>query len=233
MLAPRAQMYASVSSEQQQENSEIYELRTYDVKPGKLDDYIKTCIAGVHLRLVHSEMIGFWTVETGGLNKVFHLWKYDSFEHRKRVNTALLQEKAWQDVVSTLVTFLDKMDVETAYIMPWSQLGKPAEKGGVYELVSYKMKPGGPELWGEALKSFINSQVCPGYAKLIGVFQTEYGLLDRVHVLWWHKDPDRRAAGKRVAQKDPQVEAAVREFTRCLVSRKNMLLIPASFSPLQ
>ncbi|XP_078533725.1 protein NipSnap homolog 3A-like isoform X2 [Lissotriton helveticus] len=181
MLAPRAQMYASVSSEQQQENSEIYELRTYDVKPGKLDDYIKTCIAGVHLRLVHSEMIGFWTVETGGLNKVFHLWKY----------------------------------------------------GGVYELVSYKMKPGGPELWGEALKSFINSQVCPGYAKLIGVFQTEYGLLDRVHVLWWHKDPDRRAAGKRVAQKDPQVEAAVREFTRCLVSRKNMLLIPASFSPLQ
>ncbi|KAJ1218002.1 hypothetical protein NDU88_005588 [Pleurodeles waltl] len=232
MLAPQAQICTSVSSGQQQENREIYELRTYDLVPGKMNDYITETTAGVHLRTVHSEMIGFWTVDIGGPNKVFHLWKYDSFEHRSRVCTALRDDKAWQDVVSTLTTFINKMDVEIAYLIPWCQLRKTEEKG-VYELVSFQMKPGGPELWDEALKSFIHSQVCPGYTNLIGVFQTEYGLLDRVHVLWWHKDPDSCAAGKRLAQEDPEVVAVVREYTRFLVSQKNMLLVPASFSPLQ
>lgn len=40
------------------------------------------------------------------------------------------------------------------------------------------MKPGGPALWGEAFRAAINAHINTGYTKLIGVFHTEYGLLN-------------------------------------------------------
>lgn len=58
---------------------------------------------------------------------------------------------------------------------------------GVYELVIFQMKPGGPALWGDAFKRAINAHVNLGYSKLIGVFHTEYGALNRgmvVHSLY-------------------------------------------------
>lgn len=50
---------------------------------------------------------------------------------------------------------------------------------GVYELVTFLMKPGGPALWGEAFERAVNAHVNQGYAKLIGVFHSEYGILNR------------------------------------------------------
>lgn len=65
---------------------------------------------------------------------------------------------------------------------------------GVYELSSFLMKPGGPALWGEAFQRAVNAHVNQGYSKLIGVFHSEYGTLNRgtdvyffsnLHVYWW------------------------------------------------
>lgn len=50
---------------------------------------------------------------------------------------------------------------------------------GVYELVIFQMKPGGPALWGDAFKRAVNAHVDLGYSKLVGVFHTEYGALNR------------------------------------------------------
>lgn len=49
---------------------------------------------------------------------------------------------------------------------------------GVYEWVTFRMKPGGPALWGEAFQAAINTHISAGYSKLIGIFHTEYGLLN-------------------------------------------------------
>ncbi|KAI2553412.1 nipsnap homolog 3B [Homo sapiens] len=54
-----------------------------------------------------------------------------------------------------------------------------------------------------------------------------------VHVLWWNESADSRAAGRHKSHEDPRVVAAVRESVNYLVSQQNMLLIPASFSPLK
>ncbi|XP_054545610.1 protein NipSnap homolog 3B-like [Talpa occidentalis] len=79
---------------------------------------------------------------------------------------------------------------------------------GVYELVIFQMKPGGPALWGEAFQKAVNAHVSLGYSKLVGVFHTDYGALNRVHVLWWNETADSRAAGRHRAHEDPRVVAA-------------------------
>lgn len=48
------------------------------------------------------------------------------------------------------------------------------------------MKPGGPALWGKSFRAAIEAHNSKGYAKLIGVFHTEYGALNtgRPSLFW-------------------------------------------------
>ncbi|XP_001507352.2 protein NipSnap homolog 3A [Ornithorhynchus anatinus] len=216
-----------------QHDATFYEFRTYVLKPAKMSEFLENTKKNIHLRTAHSELVGYWSLEFGGLNKVFHIWKYDNFAQRTAVRKALASDKEWQEkYISPNMPFIEKQENEITYLVPWCKLEKPP-KEGVYELVTFQMKPGGPALWGEAFKKAINAHVKTGYTKLIGVFHTEYGLLNRVHVLWWNENPDSRAAGRHYAHEDARVVAAVRESVSYLVSQQNMLLIPSSFSPLK
>ncbi|XP_066844586.1 protein NipSnap homolog 3A isoform X2 [Anser cygnoides] len=158
----------------------------------------------------------------------------DNFAHRTAVRKALANDKDWQGkFISPALTCIEKQHNEVAYLVPWCQLGKPSKEGGVYEWVTFQMKPGGPALWGESFQAAINAHINTGYTKLIGVFHTEYGLLNTVHVIWWNESPDHRAAGRHSAHEDARVVAAVRDSVRFLESQHNMLMIPLACSPLK
>ncbi|KAM6169809.1 protein NipSnap homolog 3A-like [Rhynchocyon petersi] len=199
-----------------------------------MNEFLENVNKNFHIRTAHSELIGFWKVEFGGkVNKVFHIWKYDNFAHRTKVRKALAEDKEWQEKFLIPNLFhIDVQEFEIAYLVPWCKIEKPP-KEGIYELVTFQMKPGGPALWGDAFRRAISSHVNLNYSKLIGVFHTEYGLLNRVRVLWWNESLDSRAAGRHQSHEDPRVVAAVRESANYLVSQENMLLIPSPFSPLK
>ncbi|XP_006184863.2 protein NipSnap homolog 3A [Camelus ferus] len=231
-LAP--QMCSSFATGPRQHDGTFYEFHTYCFKPSKIDEFLEILKKNIHLRTAYSELVGFWRVEFGGrTNKVFHIWKYDSFAHRSEVQKALAKDKEWQEqYVIPNLALTDEQEFEITYLVPWCKLEKPP-KEGVYELVTFQMKPGGPALWGDALKRAVNAHVELGYSKLVGVFHTEYGALNRVHVLWWNESADSRPAGRHLSHEDPRVVAAVRESVNYLVSQQNMLLIPTSYSPLK
>lgn len=236
-LAPRAlvpQVCSPFATGPRQSDGTLYEFRTYFLKPSKTNEFLENFKKNVHLRTAHSEMIGYWTVEFGGrTNRVFHIWKYDNFAHRTEVRKALAKDKEWQErFLIPNLAFIDKQEVEIAYLVPWCKIGMPP-KEGVYELATFQMKPGGPALWGNAFKRAVNAHVELGYSTLVGVFHTEYGALNRVHVLWWNESADSRAAGRHRSHEDPRVVAAVRESVSYLESQQNMFLIPTSFSPLK
>ena len=56
-----------------------------------------------HLRLTHSKMLAFFTVELGGLNQVVHLWEYDSYEQRRKVREKLANDSQWLSEYAHLV----------------------------------------------------------------------------------------------------------------------------------
>ncbi|KAE8632778.1 hypothetical protein XENTR_v10001671 [Xenopus tropicalis] len=228
-----AQMRATYATGQRQEDTTFYEFRTYTVKPAMMSDFMKLTSENIHMRTAHSELVGYWTLEFGGLNKVFHIWKYDSFAQRAAVRAKLAQDRDWLDkYLLKMLPMLDKQDNEVTYLVPWCKVQKP-ETEGVYELVSFQFKPGGPAVWGHAFRAAISTHVNTGYTKLIGVFNTEYGLLNQVHVLWWNENADNRAAGRHRAHEDARVVAAVRESSRFLESQRNLLMLPTKFSPMK
>ncbi|XP_012657866.1 protein NipSnap homolog 3A isoform X2 [Otolemur garnettii] len=204
------QVCSSLATGPRQYDGTFYEFRTYYLKPSKMNEFLENFKKNIHLRTAHSKLIGYWSVEFGGrVNTVFHIWKYDNFAHRTKVRQALAKDKEWQEqFLIPNLALIDKQESEIAYLVPWCKLEKPP-KEGVYELATFHMKPGGPALWGDAFKRAVHTHVNLGYTKLIGVFHTEYGELNRVHVLWWNESADRRAAGRHQSHEDPRVVAAV------------------------
>lgn len=67
---------AHLSSSPQQKDSTFYEFRTYCIRPELNAAFLKLTNEKIHLRTAHSELIGYWSVEYGGLNQVFHIWRY-------------------------------------------------------------------------------------------------------------------------------------------------------------
>ncbi|XP_056456369.1 protein NipSnap homolog 3A isoform X1 [Gadus chalcogrammus] len=225
---------ALFSTGPQQKLGTFYEFRTYFIRPDQNSAFLKLTNEKIHLRTAHSELLGYWSVEYGGLNQVFHIWKYDSFSQRAGVRAALSQEPKWLgEYISKAIPMLTTQDNEVTYLVPWSQIQSPPKEGGTYELASFQMKPGGPAVWGEAFQASVCARATPGYGHLVGVFHSEFGPLNRVHALWWYESPDHRAAVRHEAHEDARVVAAVRESVSHLQSQSSKLMFPCSFSPLK
>lgn len=73
----------------------VYELRTYDVKPEHLVEYLNLTSKLYELRVKHSVMLGYWITEIGGQNQVVHLWWYPSIENRAQVRVNLANDANW------------------------------------------------------------------------------------------------------------------------------------------
>ncbi|XP_076595388.1 protein NipSnap homolog 3A [Chaetodon auriga] len=232
--AAAAQPRVRLSTGPQQEHRTFYEFRTYCVRPDQNAAFLKLTNEKIHLRTAHSELIGYWSVEYGGLNKVFHIWKYDSYSQRAAVRAALSQDPVWlSEYISRAIPMLTSQDNEVVYLLPWSQLQRPPQEGGVYELVSFQMRPGGPAVWGNAFQAAVSAHDAPGYGKLMGAFHSEFGVLNRVHALWWFESADQRAEVRHKAHTDARVVAAVRNSVLHLDSQDNKLMFPCPFSPLK
>ncbi|KAK7063985.1 Zn(2)-C6 fungal-type domain-containing protein [Favolaschia claudopus] len=69
----------------------VFELRSYQLKPGTLLEWENTWHRGIEARRKFVAPVGAWFSQVGRLHQVHHLWQYPSLEARKE-----LREKAWQ-----------------------------------------------------------------------------------------------------------------------------------------
>ena len=89
----------------------IYEMRTYDVKPGLLNAYLKLFNdVGLPERKPHNNLVGFWFTEFGALSQVVHIWRWDSLDQRAVLRGELMHNPKWtQDFLPLAMPMLDKM----------------------------------------------------------------------------------------------------------------------------
>ncbi|WP_197277071.1 NIPSNAP family protein [Sphingomonas profundi] len=75
----------------------IHEYRTYRLKPGALSTYL-AAFESIALPLIrrHMDLIGFWSADTGLLNRVHHLWAFADHAERATRFAALRAEPDYQ-----------------------------------------------------------------------------------------------------------------------------------------
>ena len=74
----------------------IYELRAYDLKPGQGPTYLDVFRkAGVQYVTRHLPMGGYWLTDSGVLNRLYHLWIYESLGERLACRAGLAGDADW------------------------------------------------------------------------------------------------------------------------------------------
>ena len=205
----------------------IYEIRTYNLRPGAVTEFERRFAAAYPVRAKHSPLYGFWHTEIGPLNQLVHIWAYQSLQQRADVRAAAAKDPsgAWPPPNRDLL-----LSQESDILRPipgMAETQEPQQWGGLYELRMYTY-PGGEV--GRVAEKF--AEALPARAALYpvaGIWTSDLGNLNRLYQLfpyrdWAHRD-EVRAEYLKTGVWPPHADA--RPLTQ-LVRH----MVPAAFSPL-
>ena len=95
----------------------IYEMRTYQVQPGKAAEFLGMYQAqGLPIISRYARLIGCWTKESGVLNSTVFIWAYEDFGHRSAQRGKLAQDPEWSAFVPAMLPYL--VHQESVFMSP-------------------------------------------------------------------------------------------------------------------
>lgn len=87
--------------------SHIYELRTYNLKPGTLIEWGNKWGQAIQIR--RKDAVGGFFSQVGDLYQVHHIWAYNDLNHRKIERENMWQIPGWDDCVASTVPLITSM----------------------------------------------------------------------------------------------------------------------------
>ncbi|GAA6008448.1 hypothetical protein JCM10207_007114 [Rhodosporidiobolus poonsookiae] len=101
----------------------IYELRTYQLKPGALLEWEHEWRVGLEARLASGHYpVGAWFSQVGPLHQVHHMWQYDSLEARRERRSLSWKQDEWSQTVSKTTRLTTQMTSQILKPLPFSPL---------------------------------------------------------------------------------------------------------------
>jgi hypothetical protein len=205
----------------------IYEIRTYNLKPGTVGEFETRFAKGYPTREKYSPLYGFWHTEIGPLNQLVHIWPYENLQQRAEKRAAATKDPSgnWPPGVTDLIVSQESDILQP--IKGMTEWKGPQAWGSLYELRMYTF-PGGQigkvaEKFGESLAG--RAAIYP----IAGVWTSELGNLNRLYQLfpfkdWSHRD-EVRAEFRKTGVWPPHTDGhPLHQLVRHLT--------PAAYSPL-
>lgn len=204
----------------------IIEMRTYTLQPGTLAEVEKRFGEALPAREKHSKLAAFWHTEVGPLNRIIHVWAYDSFDHRSTVRAAAMKDSDWPPPIREFVT---EMQSEVFLPAPFSPALEPRQVGPLFEMRQYTLAAGAiPGLiarWSEKIEARTK------FSPLVGGWYSELGTLNKWVHIWAYKDMAERFRVREAAAAGGSWPA--RNPPGVVIRQENALLLPAAFSPIR
>ena len=204
----------------------IYEVRTYNLKPGSVPTFEENFAKALPHRSKFSKLAAFWHTEFGPLNQVIHVWPYENMEDRTRIRAEASKDPNWppHNDPDIYLTMESEIFIPAPFMRP---MGGDQALGDIYEMRTYTYKTGA---MGEVIKRW--EAAVPHreeYSPLAAAMHSEIGGLNKWVHIWPYKDIAERTKVRAEVSKNPNWPPETMEF---LVKEENKLLIPASFSPM-
>ncbi|TFL03646.1 NIPSNAP-domain-containing protein [Pterulicium gracile] len=100
----------------------VFELRTYQLKPGVLLEWENAWRRGIEARRQFVAPVGAWFSQVGRLHQVHHLWQYPNLDTRKEMRETAWQIDGWADTVQKTAELAKEMDSFILEPLPFSPL---------------------------------------------------------------------------------------------------------------
>ncbi|HKI97559.1 MAG TPA: NIPSNAP family protein [bacterium] len=205
----------------------IFELLRYTLRPRVMPEALARIEAACARRRRHSELGGIWTTEIGPLNQIVMVWSYADISTYGRVQAALAHEADGPPRLDGLLVGLQRGLFTPLPGPPMLQPGRP---GPIYELRSYRVRPGvGVQGYTAGWEAKLDERLA--LSPLAVAMVSDVGPLNNIVQIWPYASYAQRAEVRRVATEHgvlpPPGALDVLELM------ENLIMLPALFSPMQ
>lgn len=90
----------------------IFEIRTYTIRSGKLNEYLKLYHEEgfeIHCRFL-GPSIGWFHTEIGALNQVMMMWRYENHAERESRRERLYADPEWLAFIPKTGAYIERME---------------------------------------------------------------------------------------------------------------------------
>ena len=203
----------------------IHEIRTYDLKPGSLGQFLERFGEKIERRVEFSPLVGFFYTEIGPLNRVIHIWEYEDESAREEVRGKAAADGNWPPDTSEFIVNVQADIFTPAPFLP--KLDIKRNIGPLFELRMYTYADGDiPKVidaWGPVIEARME------LSQPVGIWSLQEGDRNVWLHMWSYKSYEQRTERrKKFASIGWPPPAGVSPVTM-----ENMLLNAAPFSPVQ
>jgi len=117
-----ASLYEGNQTDATPKSKKIYELRTYELKPGRMLEWKHHWQKGLACRVKFCQPVGAWFSQLGKLHHVHHIWAYSDLEARKLQREAAWQIDGWANTVTHTVRLVNHMNASILTPLAYSPL---------------------------------------------------------------------------------------------------------------
>lgn len=233
----------------------LYEVRTYDIAPASLSEYLATCDAHASTRKRLCEgFLAFFVTELGGdANEVTHVYRYSDYDERDATRARMARDADWQSFLAKTKpmiqrqrteVFLEASGATKAAGLEANDIARRAREGsttsasGVFELRRYQLELGyNPipklvELMANGLPSKIASDEAQK-SSLVWMGYSDVGKLNQFVELWRYDTMQDHIRAREAARGASAWRKAVNDIAPMVQMFDTRLLRPASFSPIR
>ena len=200
----------------------IIELRSNRLKPGSVPTVEERYGNALHGRNKLSPLGGFWHSETGTLNNIFNIWPFESYAERERIRSEWTNVAGWPPPIEE--------DTRLLRAAPFCPPIEERHLGGVYEMCidTYAARtiPKVIAYWQEKIEA--RQRLSP----LVMCAFADTGVLNQLVHIWAYRDLQERQRVRAEAV-DQGIWPPKSHTDGLLLKQENVLMTPASFSPLR
>uniref|UniRef100_A0A6Q2YZB0 NIPSNAP domain-containing protein n=1 Tax=Esox lucius TaxID=8010 RepID=A0A6Q2YZB0_ESOLU len=218
------------------ETSDLYKMQFHNVKPECLQIY-NNLEAEVQRKLhldqdYPCEVVGSWNTWYGDQDQAVHLWRYTGgypalTECLTKLNNNQDYLEFRKERSKMLISRRNQLLLEFSF---WNE-PTPRPGPNIYEMRSYRLKPGTMIEWGNHWARAIKYRQENNEA--VGGFFSQIGDLYQVHHLWAYKDLQSREETRNSAWLKEGWDSSVFYTVPLIRSMESRIMIPTKGSPLQ
>lgn len=221
-------------SRQLSDKEVIYALYTHNIRADSMGKYLNNYKQTVDLiqskKELNLDLVGSWSVSVGDLDQCLHLYKYTGgFERIDNANRVLKHDPDYRRLADERGGLVRARHLQYLLAFSYWPLIQNRDGGHIYEIRSYKLKPGTMIEWGNNWAKVINARSNEAYAG----FFSQIGRLYNVHHIWCYKDLQTRKETREAAWQVPGWDQCVAYTVPLIRDMHSRILEPTEFSPTQ
>ncbi|RKP37335.1 hypothetical protein BJ085DRAFT_20206 [Dimargaris cristalligena] len=213
----------------------VHEICEHSVKPDCHDEYV-ALISDFYPRLTRDmnprvKLCGSWQTDVGRLDNFVHIWEYEGYPAHGELLHQLKTNSEYLEFQRHCMKLLARRNSQIMLEFAFWPTSPPVTTHGVYELRSYRLKPGNLLEWESNWRKGIECR--KGLEHPIGAWFSQLGGLNQVHHMWAYPDLETRKRAREEAWSNDAWAQTVYNTVRLIDEMHASILSPLPFSPLK